>query len=76
MEQINAFVFAGFPTTHTFTFLLATLSRALPYCLKILAFCFKRSFLSIPGPLGLAPTSIAASTSLNPYTRSVLGTIE
>jgi hypothetical protein len=31
LEAINAFVFAGFPTTSTLTDFLATLSRAAPY---------------------------------------------
>lgn len=63
---INAFVLAGLPTTTTLTFLLANFSRASPYSLKILALADNKSFLSIPGPLGLAPTNIATSHPLNP----------
>lgn len=54
---------AGLPTTKTLTFLLAYLLRASPYYLKIMALAPSKSFLSIPGPLGLAPTRMAISQS-------------
>jgi len=52
-------VLAGFPTTKTLTFLLALSFNAFPYSMNILAFSFNKSALSIPGPLGLAPTNKA-----------------
>jgi hypothetical protein len=58
---INAFVLAGFPTTNTFIVFFAYFSIASPYALKILALSFNKSFLSIPGPLGFAPTNTATS---------------
>lgn len=63
---IKAFVLAGFPTTKTLTFLLAYFSNASPYSLKIRALAANKSFLSMPGPLGLAPTNIAMSQPINP----------
>jgi hypothetical protein len=52
-------VFAGFPTTTTLQSLLAHLLRAVPYSLKIDPLTFNKSFRSIPGPLGRAPTKQA-----------------
>lgn len=63
---IKAFVLAGFPTTKTLTFLLAYFSNASPYSLKIRALAANKSFLSIPGPLGFAPTKIAMSQPMKP----------
>jgi len=37
--------------------------------MKILAFSFNKSALSIPGPLGLAPTNKAWSISLKPVVK-------
>lgn len=53
------FVLAGFPTTIILQFLSANLFIAFPYYLNIFAFSANKSFLSIPGPLGLEPTNIA-----------------
>jgi len=74
--QIIALVLAGLPTTTTLQSLLATLFILSPYCLNIIALALNRSFLSIPGPLGLAPTNIANSQSLNPESKSVVPLIE
>lgn len=65
-DRIMQLVFAGLPTTTIFTFLFAYLLMAFPCSLKIAAFCPSKSFLSIPGPLGFAPTNIPTSQSLNP----------
>ena len=67
---------AGLPTTTTLQSLLATLLRLSPYYLKIIALALSKSFLSIPGPLGLAPTRIANSQSLNAESRSEVPLIE
>jgi len=69
VDAIKAFVFAGLPTTKTLTVLLALSPKALPYSIKILAFSFNKSALSIPGPLGLAPTNKAWSRSLKPVAK-------
>jgi len=69
VAAIKQLVFAGFPTTKVFTFLLAYSLRAWPWGIKILAFYCKRSALYIPFPLGLAPTKMAASTSWKPVLR-------
>jgi len=66
VDTIKAFVLHGFPTTNTFTVFLANSSNAFPCSSNIFALTSRRSFLSMPGPLGLAPTKIAASMSLNP----------
>ena len=63
---MSELVLAGLPTTSTRTSRLATASKALPCAEKILAFSSNRSLRSIPGPRGLAPTSIAKLQSLNP----------
>jgi hypothetical protein len=68
-------VFAGLPTTQTFTVFFATLSRASPYSLNIFAFAASRSPRSMPGPLGLAPTRTATSASLKPTRGSVVAII-
>jgi hypothetical protein len=52
-------VLAGFPTTTTLQFLLAKLFIAFPCYLKIRAFSPSKSFLFIPGFLGLDPAKIA-----------------
>lgn len=62
--MIIALVFAGLPTTRTLTVFLATLLRTAPCALNILPLAERRSFRSIPGPLGLAPTITATSASL------------
>jgi hypothetical protein len=54
-----ALVLAGLPTTSTRTPREATASSALPCSMKIFAFSSRRSLRSMPGPRGLAPTSIA-----------------
>lgn len=69
--QIMAFVLAGFPTTTTFTFLSAYWFKACPQPLKICPFYPNKSDLSIPGPLGLAPTKIATQHPVNPSLQSV-----
>jgi hypothetical protein len=58
-------VLAGLPTTSTLTSRLATAFSAAPWAVKIFAFSSSRSLRSMPGPRGLAPTSIAMSASLN-----------
>jgi hypothetical protein len=68
-------VFAGLPTTSTLTLRLATRSSAWPCGPKILPFASSRSFLSMPGPRGRAPTSSAMSTSLNALVGSEAGTM-
>ena len=70
-----ALVFAGLPTTSTFTSRLATAFSALPCAVKICAFADSRSFRSMPGPRGLAPTSSATSTSLNATIGSPVATM-
>jgi hypothetical protein len=72
---MSALVFAGLPTTQTFTVFFATLSRASPYSLKILALAANKSPRSIPGPLGLAPTRTTTSASLKPTSGSVVAII-
>uniref|UniRef100_A0A1L8D7X2 Uncharacterized protein n=1 Tax=Nyssomyia neivai TaxID=330878 RepID=A0A1L8D7X2_9DIPT len=62
---MKALVFAGLPTTSTFTSLRAYLSRAAPCTLKIFTFAARRSLRSIPSLRGIAPTRNAAATSLN-----------
>jgi len=52
-------VLQGFPTTITLISLLALSLIAFPVEMKILPLSFKRSALSIPGPLGLDPTKRA-----------------
>lgn len=66
-EAIMALVLAGFPTTQTLQLGWANSLRAFPCPLKICPFCPNKSDLSIPGPLGLAPTKIATSHPENPY---------
>jgi hypothetical protein len=65
-EAIKAFVLHGFPITKTFTDFLAYLSKILPYSSNIYEFYYNKSFLSMPGPLGFAPSKIATSISVNP----------
>jgi hypothetical protein len=57
--KINEFVLQGFPTTTTLIFLLALSLIYFPVSMKIYPLSLSRSPLSIPGPLGLAPTSKA-----------------
>ena len=71
-EQIRALVFAGFPTTSTLMLLEATFSMIFPYAWKIAPLSFSKSDLSMPGSLGLAPTRMAASASLNAVSASVV----
>lgn len=49
----------GLPTTKTLAVRLALSFINLPVSMNILAFYFKRSPLSYPGPLGLDPTNNA-----------------
>ena len=56
---MSALVFAGLPTTSTFTSRLAWSLRARPCGAKILPFPASRSPRSMPFPRGFAPTSIA-----------------
>ena len=56
---INAFVFAGLPTTKTLTFLFAQALIAFPWIEKIPALPMSKSLRSMPGPLGFAPTKKA-----------------
>ena len=57
--KINEFVLQGFPTTTTLMFLLALSLIYFPVSMKIYPLSLRRSPLSIPGPLGLAPTKRA-----------------
>ena len=52
----------------------ATWSRAFPWASKILQFAFKRSFLSMPSLLGIAPSRKAASHSLNATSGTAVAT--
>ena len=63
---IRQFVLAGLPTIRVLISLWAWSLMALPWGINIFAFSWRRSPLSIPFPLGLAPTRRAASTSWNP----------
>ncbi|CRH48281.1 Uncharacterised protein [Chlamydia trachomatis] len=54
-------VFTGFPTTKIFASRLAVVFKAFPCVAKISPFFFRRSLLSIPGPLGTDPIRNAAS---------------
>uniref|UniRef100_A0A0E9WER8 Uncharacterized protein n=1 Tax=Anguilla anguilla TaxID=7936 RepID=A0A0E9WER8_ANGAN len=65
LAAIKQLVFAGFPTTRTLTVFLAYLSRAAPWDLKMATLALSRSFLSMPSFLGMEPTRMAASRSLN-----------
>lgn len=73
---IKALVLHGFPTTTTLHEDLALSLMAYPTPLKIYPFPFNKSDLSIPGPLGLAPTNMATSAPLKPLDKSVLTSIE
>lgn len=66
VAAIKQFVLAGLPTIKVLTSRWAKSLSALPWGMKIFAFYKRRSPLSIPLPLGLAPTSRAASTSVKP----------
>lgn len=57
--NINAFVLAGFPTTHILQSGWAKSSKYLAYYLNIFALACNKSFLSIPYDLGFAPTNNA-----------------
>lgn len=48
-------MFAGFAITTHFTSFFPTSSIASPYSLKMFAFFYNKSFLSIPGSLGKPP---------------------
>lgn len=61
-----ALVLAGFPTTTTLQLGWANSFKAFPCPLKICPFYPNKSDLSIPGPLGLAPTKMATSHPENP----------
>lgn len=74
--KILALVLAGFPTTTILQFCLANLSKFNAWVLKILPFYINKSFLSIPLVLGLAPTRIAISQSLNPTYSSLVISID
>mmetsp|Transcript_19821 Transcript_19821/g.76072 ORF Transcript_19821/g.76072 Transcript_19821/m.76072 type:complete len:323 (+) Transcript_19821:1339-2307(+) len=68
----SAFVLAGLPTTTTLQSRDATSSRTAPWALKMPAFAASRSFRSIPGPRGRAPTRSATSASMNASSGSVV----
>ena len=61
---IKALVLAGLPTTKIRICRLALSLIAFPCWVNILALASSKSFLSMPGPLGIAPTSKAYSASL------------
>ncbi len=58
-RAMRALVFAGLPTTSTFTVRLATSLRASPWGLKMPPFAERRSLRSMPALRGRAPTSSA-----------------
>ena len=60
-------------TRGTLTVFLAYLSSAAPWALKMATLAFSRSFLSMPSFLGMEPTKMAASKSLNPTSTLSVG---
>ena len=62
---ISALVFAGLPTTSTFTSFFAEADSAWPCGLKMPPLADSRSARSMPALRGMAPTSRATSASPN-----------
>mmetsp|Transcript_4634 Transcript_4634/g.9597 ORF Transcript_4634/g.9597 Transcript_4634/m.9597 type:complete len:223 (+) Transcript_4634:237-905(+) len=73
--RMRALVLAGLPTTTVLQVFLAVLSMAAPVLLKMAPLSLRRSARSIPGPRGLAPTRMAASTPSKPFSRLSVSTI-
>lgn len=63
--RIRQLVFAGLATTSDLQLFFATVSKAVPYFLKMLPLIISKSFLSMPGFLGKPPMNTATSRSLN-----------
>lgn len=74
-EATSALVLGGLATTRTLTVFLEYLSSASPCSLNIFAFTYSKSFLSIPGPLGLPPTNTATSVLSKATSIYVVGII-
>jgi hypothetical protein len=68
---ISAFVFAGLPTTNTFTSRAANALIAAPCTRKMAALRGSRSLRSMPGPRGRAPTNNAMFAPSNARSGSV-----
>lgn len=75
-EQMSALVFAGLPTTRTFTSGFEWAARALPWEANIFTLAANKSLRSIPSRRGMAPTKKAASRSLNATSSLVVATTE
>lgn len=63
--RMRQLVLAGLATTRDLTVFLATVSKEVPYFLKMPPLMVSKSFLSIPGFLGKPPMKTATSRSLN-----------